>query len=1003
MKRLFFVLTLMLFSCSLFAGRLSDELARKISQMKDFESVPVTVVLEPADYVADSLDELRRLPIPSRRERTIEFLKREANRSQQAVLGRLYYEEKNGKAINILPLWLGNQIAFTATKDVVISISQMPEVRWVLLDEPVPMLLDNMPPTNPFTIAAPDEIAWGVSQIGAPDVWSSGYNGTGVIAGVLDTGVRYTHYDLRDRMWHNPGETPDNGIDDDENGIIDDYYGYNSYNNDGDPWDDASGIWHGTHTAGTVAGDGTEGTQTGVAPGASIMAIKVLSNEGMGSYSALVNGLQYGVDNGANVFNLSIGFSGEARTEMLRDAMRYTFEQILAAGITASVSAGNGNNMGGHYSVPNDISSPADCPPPWYGSGGHTAVLAVGSTNSSDNWSYSSSYGPTEWDTEEYNDYPYTPGLKKPDIAAPGEDINSCYGGNDYSYTTMSGTSMSAPHLTGTIALMLSKNLGLTPEEIDSILELTALDIMSSGRDNLSGAGRVCADDAVDATPLATSPAVRFNNVAVYDTGGDGDHRLDAGETDELEVTLKNLGLPASSVNATLTSPSPYITITDGSSSYGSIGTGEMKSNSTDHFDITVSSTCPLGQEIEFILNITASGSYSTYDTFNLNVGTALRTFIDHDIGNVLYTVTNFGSFGFYDPVADPPQGTGFVYPAESETLNYLFGGYFFIGYEYENVVTGENGRESELVPTDLIHSSIPGISDQDYWTYFIDPDNQMEVYLHTYAWASAPNNDFVIMLFRLKNCSRSTISNFYTAYYADWDIHYEYSGGPVWYDKGRYDPTNEWAYMYDSDSPPDMPAYVGLAGLTPLARGSMVDNEEHVYPTGMGWVDTVKYNFMSGAFNITDAESDGKDWSMMLVSGPFTLAPDGETRVVYAILAGDNLTDFENNAEAARDAYTTYVLDVEEENLTPEKPALSVYPNPFNATVRISYRINRETPLELAIYNILGAKVKTLPVENSIGEHSVIWQPQDATSGIYFVRLRADGNVLTKKMVYLK
>ncbi|RKZ32528.1 hypothetical protein DRQ19_03980, partial [bacterium] len=371
MKRLFFVLTLMLFSCSLFAGRLSDELARKISQMKDFESVPVTVVLEPADYVADSLDELRRLPIPSRRGRTIEFLKREANRSQQAVLGRLYYEEKNGKAINILPLWLGNQIAFTATKDVVISISQMPEVRWVLLDEPVPMLLDNMPPTNPFTIAAPDEIAWGVSQIGAPDVWSSGYNGTGVIAGVLDTGVRYTHYDLRDRMWHNPGETPDNGVDDDENGIIDDYYGYNSYNNDGDPWDDASGIWHGTHTAGTVAGDGTEGTQTGVAPGASIMAIKVLSNEGMGSYSALVNGLQYGVDNGANVFNLSIGFSGEARTEMLRDAMRYTFEQILAAGITASVSAGNGNNMGGHYSVPNDISSPADCPPPWYGSGGH--------------------------------------------------------------------------------------------------------------------------------------------------------------------------------------------------------------------------------------------------------------------------------------------------------------------------------------------------------------------------------------------------------------------------------------------------------------------------------------------------------------------------------------------------------------------------------------------------------------------------------------------------------
>jgi len=160
--------------------------------------------------------------------------------------------------------------------------------------------------------------------------------------------------------------------------------------------------------------------------------------------------------------------------------------------------------------------------------GGLSAVVAVGATGYyTDSYAYFSSVGPTSWeDVAPYYDYPYDPemGLIKPDICAPGVGINSTVIGGGYSGDTWDGTSMATPHNSGLIALMLSKNMAMPPEMIDSILQTTALELGSPGKDNDYGSGRIQADAALLATPELAGVTITLTPVdTVVQQGGELD------------------------------------------------------------------------------------------------------------------------------------------------------------------------------------------------------------------------------------------------------------------------------------------------------------------------------------------------------------------------------------------------------------------------------------------------------------------------------------------------
>jgi len=468
---------------------------------------------------------------PQRRELAIATIKEYSEAAQGPVLAELEILASQGLVENIEPHWLGGNIVFDGTAEAINQIAARPDVLAIIKDTPSKVIEFDSNPWNrerPLSPAEPTAITWAIDHVNADDAWALGYTGTGVIVCILDSGVRYTHYDLANRMWYNTGETSGNGTDDDMNGYVDDYYGYDFVNSDGDPWDDAG---HGTNCAGLVAGDGTSGTETGMAPGANIMAVKVIDASGMGYPSDIFYGLEYGLLMGAQVFSVSLGWDYPGDT--LKTWFRGLFEDVLAAGVPVATSAGNGAGGGSHYPIPHDIGAPADGPSPSQsGASSNTAIISVGATYEFDIIANFSSRGPTEWDTYAYSDFPWPPGLIKPEISAPGNDVRTTSYSTDYTYTDFSGTSASAPVVAGGIALALSKNPGLTPEGIDTLLRNTAWDRGPAGHDTAYGAGILDCEQLILATPLPTYPILSVESYELNDDPpvGDGSGVFDCGE-----------------------------------------------------------------------------------------------------------------------------------------------------------------------------------------------------------------------------------------------------------------------------------------------------------------------------------------------------------------------------------------------------------------------------------------------------------------------------------------
>lgn len=269
-----------------------------------------------------------------------------------------------------------------------------------------------------------DGTLWGLNQtsdvdVDAPEGWDVRTTAGSMVVAVIDTGVRYTHQDLAANMWVNTEEISGNGVDDDRNGVVDDVYGLDAYNNDGDPMDDEG---HGTHCAGTVGGVGNNGVGiTGVAWGVKLMACKFLSNTGSGTDSDAIRCIDYARVKGAKVLSNSWG-GGGANSSLLA-----AIERCRAAGVLFVAAAGNESNNNDRWA-----SYPAS----------YTTdnIISVAATTRTDGLANFSNYGATSVD-----------------LGAPGDGIYSTVSGSNSAYATYSGTSMATPHVAGALAMIAAQ------------------------------------------------------------------------------------------------------------------------------------------------------------------------------------------------------------------------------------------------------------------------------------------------------------------------------------------------------------------------------------------------------------------------------------------------------------------------------------------------------------------------------------------------------------------
>jgi subtilisin family serine protease len=349
-----------------------------------------------------------------------------------------------------------------------------------------------------------------VVNLQAPLCWDIGVTGSRALILNIDSGVDYTHPDLANQIWNNPGEAPfgSNGIDDDGNGYIDDFNGWDFEYYDNDPYPSSS---HGTNTAGIVCGDGTSGTATGMAPDAT-MAIARIS--GMADYW---EAQQYAVLIGADAITSSYSYKWGIHDPDYH-LFRTNCVNELLAGIIHANSIGNQGNDTSGFPIPFNISTPGNCPGPWIHpeqvEGGISSVLGCAGVYLDETLYTDSGQGPSAWEdmsiydpsylysqNPDFWDYPYGgwsggfPGLLKPDVCAYTSVTTTDLGGGYYS--GFGGTSAATPHLGGAMCLLISSNPFASPRKISQALQETAEDKGPAGKDLRYGAGKIQVYDAV--------------------------------------------------------------------------------------------------------------------------------------------------------------------------------------------------------------------------------------------------------------------------------------------------------------------------------------------------------------------------------------------------------------------------------------------------------------------------------------------------------------------------
>jgi subtilisin family serine protease len=340
---------------------------------------------------------------------------------------------------------------------------------------------------------------WGMLDIGVTRAWNKTKGRNNVVVAVIDTGVDYTHEDIVENLWRNTGEIgtdsqgrdkSKNGVDDDNNGYIDDSIGWDFVSNDNKPFDlsvdpmqlilGGGNPGHGTHCAGNVAARGFNGKGvSGVAPGVSIMSLRFLSEKGEGTTAGAVQAINYALRNGAHITSNSWGSEGEDEGDAENRALREAIAASQTKGVLFVAAAGNGHSGVGYD---ND----RDSKPGYPASYNDDIIISVAALDVNNNLGSFSNWGKTSVD-----------------IGAPGVKVYSTTVNSNYADTvidmlgmkiTWDGTSMATPHVAGAAALYLSHNPNASWQQIKAALLTSATKIpaltgkiVSDGKLNVEG------------------------------------------------------------------------------------------------------------------------------------------------------------------------------------------------------------------------------------------------------------------------------------------------------------------------------------------------------------------------------------------------------------------------------------------------------------------------------------------------------------------------------------
>ncbi len=792
-----------------------------------------------------------------------------------------------------------------------------------------------------------------------------------MVIAIVDGGTEIRHADLAANLWHNPGEIPDNGQDDDANGYIDDLHGWNFATNQPDP----TGLSHtpinaehGTHTASICCAvtDNQRGL-AGSSWNAKLMAVNCSSPYSDNSIISGYDGILYAAEAGANIINCSWGSLGGSSLYE-QDVVNHA----LQLGSIVVAAAGNDNDSSFHYPSSYD------------------GVLSVAALNNNAVRASYSNYG------------------KSVDVAAPG---NSLYGAiSQNGYKAISGTSMASPLVAGVVALVKSIHPDWSNLQAAEQVRMTCTNIDAFNPKYAGKLGRGQVDAYASLTTV--TPSVRIQQVRYIDESEDG--VIKPGERVRIYVTVVNYLARADVVELTLSADSPYIDILAGTTTMTSLETLQKQEVATP-FEIIVRPDAPRGHSIHFDLRA-RSGYYSDSDHFNLSV---LPTYGNIEINALATSITSIGRLGF-GRTDISQDGIGFKH---RKGPNLLFEGAVMCGTGPDRLANAARGfippSESSIIyDADFVTAEdgdlqffTPGRrSDQESIGIFDDSKADHPMHLRiiqrTFADQEEELQNLILFSYTIQNQGDETLTPFHFGFFFDWDI----DGGHYNTNMVNYDSGHRLSYVYDTGAGPD--TYVGMAVLDDVGVSSRAIYNDQNHPQNTSWglydgfTDEEKWQSLSGGAAFSQAGP--ADISHVISAGPFTLLPQTFITLHVALVAGNSLADLQNTVDRGNHFLLTRLTN--DEPTQPTDWQLSAnYPNPFNAATSITYELPRAAAVRLEIFDLLGRHVKTLVDRaEAVGLHKVTWDGSDQqglamASGVYWYRLQAGSYSRSRKMLLIR